>query len=210
MNFLSFQHTFAQFPVISILEIEKAFPGFDRNALTRWQRKGYLEKIRSGFYRLATRPISGEGESFFIANRIYNPSYVSLQSAMSWYGFIPEGVFTITSVSTRKTQVFKTSAGHFSYRSIRRELFFGYRLVSFGNIRVKMADPEKTLLDFLYLNPHLDSAAHFFELRLNMWELGEKVRIEEINKYLKLFDSKALTARVNKFTQFLENNAVTF
>lgn len=65
------------------------------NALTRWQKKGYLKKIRSGFYRLTNRPIKGEADLFFIANRIYTPSYISLQPALRWYNFIPEGVFTI-------------------------------------------------------------------------------------------------------------------
>lgn len=207
MTFLEFQRTFSAFPVISVVEIGKAFPGFDRNALTRWQRKGYIEKIRSGYYRLA-KPVAGEGELFFAANRIYAPSYVSLQSALSWYGFIPEGVFTVTSVSTLKTQSFETPLGHFSYRSVRKDLFFGYRMETFGDIRAKVAHPEKALLDFLYLTPHLCDADHFHELRLNFWEIQSQCNLKRLETYLKLFDSGALSARADKFIQFLKEHAV--
>ena len=209
MTFLEFQNTFSHMPVIPVIEIEKAFPGFDRNALTRWQKKGYLEKIRSGFYRLTNRPLRGEAELFFIAKRIYAPSYISLQSALRWYDLIPEAVFTITSVTSRKTENFQTPAGHFSYRTIRRDLFFGYRMDKFENFRVKIADPAKALLDFLYLHPHLDSEDHFFELRLNFWELQEKLNFEDYQNYLQLFSSKSLESRAKKLIQFLKSHDVT-
>ena len=176
--------------------------------MTRWQKKGYLEKIRSGFYRLTNRPIQGEEDLFLIANRIYAPSYISLQSALRWYDFIPEGVFTTTSVTTRKTEEFQTPVGNFSYRSLRRDLFFGYRLEKRGNFRFKIADPAKALLDFLYLHTHLDSEDHYFELRLNFWELEEKLNLKNFEAYLQLFSSKALTARTEKFIKFLKDHDV--
>ena len=209
MIFLEFQNTFSSLPVISVIEIEKAFPGFDRNALTRWQKKGYLEKIRSGFYRLTNQELKGDADLFFIANRIYAPSYISLHSALRWYDFIPEGVFTITSVTTRKTDDFSTPVGHFSYRSIRRDLFFGYRMEAYGAFRFKIADPAKALLDLLYLNPHFDSEDDFFELRLNFWELEEKLDLQDFQAYLQLFSSKALESRAEKLIQFLKNHDVT-
>lgn len=208
MNFLEFQNTFSRLPVISIREIEMAFPGFDRNALARWQRKGYLQKIRNGFYRLASRPIEGERGLFFIANRIYAPSYISLQSAMRWYDFIPEGVFTITSVSTRKTEAFVTPAGNFSFKSVKPSLFFGYRLEQFQEFRVKIADPEKAFLDLLYLNPHFDSFDHFFELRLNFREIREKLDLRKMEAYLRLYSSQMLESRARKFIQFIKENVV--
>ena len=209
MLFVEFINMFSSYPVIPVIEIEKAFPDFDHNALTRWQKKGYLEKVRSGFYRLASLPISGEIDRFFIANRIYAPSYISLQSALWWYGFIPEGVFTVTSVTTRKTENFQTPAGHFTYRSIRRDLFFGYRMEKKEDFGVKMADPAKALLDMLYLHPHLDSADHFFEWRLNFWELKKKLSLQDFQRYLQLFASKSLEERAKNFIQFLNNHDVS-
>ncbi len=208
MTFLEFQKTFANMPVIPVVEIRKAFPRFDRNALTRWQKAGYLVKIRNGFYRLKDSPRKGSSELFFIANRIYQPSYISLQSALSWYGFIPEGVFTITSVSTLKTQNFQTPEGVFAYQTVRKNLFFGYRLEHFGAWRFKIATPGKALLDLLYLNPHLDSEAHFVELRLNFWELKEHFNRREFENYLSLAASPTLTDRAKKFLKFLVSHDV--
>ncbi|HMQ61270.1 MAG TPA: hypothetical protein PKE06_11425 [Flavilitoribacter sp.] len=209
MNYLNFQHAFDRLPVISTREVEKAFPDFDRNALTRWQEKGYLQKIRSGFYRFASRPLKSDSDIFFIANRIYQPSYVSLQSAMRWYDFIPEGVFTVTSVSTLKTIQFSTSVGVFSYRSLKPELFWGYHLEAYGDFRIKIADPAKALLDLLYLNPHLATEDHFFELRLNMMEIKEKLDFHVFEQYLEYFSSPALMARAESFMKFIEAHAFT-
>ncbi len=192
-----------------VVEVEKAFPGFDHNALTRWQQAGYLEKIRNGFYRFAARPVSGERELFFIGNRIYQPSYVSLQSALSWYGFIPEGVFSITSVTTLKTQTFTTSAGNFLYRSLRKDLFFGYRLEAFGNYRFKIADPAKALLDLLYLSPQWNDESHFYELRLNAWEIQEKLNRSDFENYLTVFANQSLTRRAKKLLTLLESHDAT-
>ena len=207
MSFIVFQHAFAEWPVIPVVEIEKVFPGFDRNALTRWQQKGYLQKIRRGYYRLSSLPLKGEEDLFFIANRIYDPSYVSMQSALRWYDFIPEGVFSTTSVTTLKTSEFQTDVGHFAYRNLKPELFWGYRLVKYGAFCIKIADPEKAILDFLYLNPHLDSEDHFHELRLNIPELEKKLDFFVLERYLELFTSKALTGRTQSFIQFVEKYA---
>lgn len=210
MSFLEFQNTFAFLPVIPVVEIEKRFPGFDPNALTRWQKKGYLEKIRNGFYRLTSQSILGDENLFFIANRIYQPSYISLQSALRWYDFISEGVFTTTSVTTRKTQTFVSPKGDFFYRKIRRELFFGYRLENIGGYRFKIADPAKTILDLLYHQPALENEDDFFELRLNIFELRDKLNMEKLDIYLPLFSSKTLERRIEKFKAFLLNNDDTY
>ena len=203
MKFAAFQKQFADLPIVSVVEIEKAFPGFDRNALTRWQEAGFVEKIRNSLYRFSGKPLSGDAELFFIANRIYAPSYVSLQSALSWHGLIPEGVFTVTSVATLKTQYFSTPVGNFAYRKIKPALFLGYHLESFGAFRFKIADPAKALLDLLYLFPNLDSEGHFHELRLNFQELDEKFDTTIFKQYLSAFQSKALETRAKDFLKFL-------
>ena len=209
MTFREFQEAFTKFPVIPTFEIEKVFPGFDRNALTRWQKKGYLEKIRQGYYRITASPINGDGDLFFIANRIYHPSYISLQSALRWYDFIPEGVFMITSITTKKTNIFQTPVGAFQYSNIKKGLFFGYRLEKVGDYYFKIAEPEKAILDLLYLKPHLSSEDDLFELRLNLFEVGERLDFNKMENYLSLFSSKALEKRATIFKKFLLNHDVT-
>ncbi len=209
MTFREFEEKFFAFPVISVAEVEKAFPGFDRNALTRWQGKGYLEKIRQGYYRLTSRLLTGDADRFIVANRIYHPSYVSLQSAMRWYDFIPEGVFTVTSITTLKTTSFETPIGAFQYRNLKKELFFGYRLEKSGEFHFKIADPEKTMLDFLHLHPDAGNEDGLHELRLNVFELKEKINWEKMERYLSLFASKALKGRVELLKKFMMNHDVT-
>ena len=208
MNFLDFQKKLSFLPIISNIEIQKAFPNYDRNALTRWQKKGYIEKIRNGYYRFTQSPIAGNADLFFMANQIYHPSYISLQSAFSFYGFIPEGIFQINSISSKKRQVFNTAYGQFSYHHIKSDYFFGYRLEEYKAFRFKIADPAKAFLDFLYLNPKIKDIADFEGLRLDFWELQEKFDPQTFQNYLTIFDNKALNKRAKLFFTYLADNDV--
>ncbi len=202
MKFLDFQHAFEQFPVIPVGEIEKVFPGFDRNNLLRWQEKGYIEKLRNGFYRFR-KQVPNQEELFLIAGKIYTPSYVSLESALFWYGLIPEAVFTITSVSNLKTQYFDTPVGRFSYRHLKKELLFGLRLEPAGIFHFKIADPVKALLDFLYLRSDIFNAGHIEELRLNRRAVQQYLEQYPVSDYLERFDSHTLTRKVSVLQEML-------
>jgi predicted transcriptional regulator of viral defense system len=204
MNYFEFQKVFKETPVISVSDVKMYFSNFDRNALTRWQNKGYLEKIRNGYYRLADNKPKNEMALFFMANRIYQPSYISLQSALSHYGFIPEGVFTATSITTKRKREFDTLDKTFSYQQIKRELFFGYKLFDFGRFRFKIASPEKAILDFLYCYPQYNSVEDMAGLRWNIFEIKEKIDFEIFAKYLKIFQSKAMNQRVKCFLKYIE------
>lgn len=70
---------------------------------------------------------------------------------MFHYRLIPEGVYTITAITSLKTQDFNTSIGTFFYKHVKPSLMFGYGLVSFENTLYKLAEPEKLILDYLYL-----------------------------------------------------------
>lgn len=101
MRYTVFERYFRPFVVISLAEIRKREPLFDRRRLSEWQEKGLIKKLARGFYVFADEDLS-EAELFLIANSIYSPSYVSLQSALSYHHLIPEGVYTLTSVSAKK------------------------------------------------------------------------------------------------------------
>ena len=109
-------------------------------------RSGLFVKLRNGFYMLKdSRP-----SSYFIANRLYQPSYISLEKALSHYGIIPETVYTITSITTKPTREFKTPQGIFSYQRIKKEAFVGYEPKEMEDATVFFAEPEKALADYLY------------------------------------------------------------
>lgn len=195
MNFIDFQKTFESTPIIPNSEIDIHFPEFERNNLTRWQKKGYLVKIRNGYYRL-NRPIQNQDELFVLAGKIYRPSYISLETALAWYGLIPESVFSITSVTHLKTQSFQTPIGHFEYRHLKKELLFGAILSSCDQYFYKIANPVKALLDFLYLRHDLHEAGHFEELRLDLISLQKLFKKYSMNHYLSAFDSHTLNSKI--------------
>ncbi|NJN33579.1 MAG: hypothetical protein HC817_04325 [Saprospiraceae bacterium] len=116
MNFQVFRTTFKDYPVFSKKEIEKLFPTFDAKNLVNWQKKNYVQKIRNEWYRLNEYSLDTL-TLYFISNQLYNPSYVSLETALSHYGFIPEGVFRITAITTLKTQFFDTSIGFLAIKT---------------------------------------------------------------------------------------------
>lgn len=192
MNWLQFSKSFRGLPVFSIHEIEKRFPGFERENLLNWQKRGYLLKIRNGWYSLADE-IQNLEQVWFVANKIYAPSYISLHAAFAFYGWIPEAVFTITSVSTSKTNFFDTPKGRFSYRSIKPSLFFGYRIATYEGYGIKIAEPEKALLDFLYFHPKLSDESDFESYRLNFSQMREDIDAEQLEDYNSLFGSATLT-----------------
>jgi predicted transcriptional regulator of viral defense system len=198
MQFIDFQNKLSAYHVFSLKDVSKVFPVFNRIQLDRWEKKGYLKKIKRGFYCFSAQELSRDF-LFYAANKIYTPSYVSLEMALKYYSFIPEEIFQITSVSTKKATGFETSIGNFSYRHIKPSLYFGYLLVEAGNQKLLLAEPEKAVLDYLYVNPRLKTAKDFEGMRINTDEFKLRINLEKFNKYLVLFDVKQLTARAHTF-----------
>lgn len=205
MNYHQFYDKLNVFPIFSIREIEKQFPGFDSRRLVEWQEKGYIQKLRNRYYFFTGNSVN-ERYLFFAANELYSPSYVSLESALSWYGFIPEGVFQITSCSTRKTQSFETPLGSFSYRHIKPTLFFGYQLEEWNNHHFAIAEPEKTVIDYLYLHHEIGESNDFESLRWNSTEINNSLSMEKVDKYVSHIGSKALLKRLTILKEFLNVN----
>lgn len=77
------------------------------------------------------------------------PSYISLQTALFYHGIISQIPHTIYAVSLARTKQFKTSFGNISIHHLHPDFFFGYENIGL----IKMATPEKALIDILYLSP---------------------------------------------------------
>lgn len=199
--YFDFQRTFANFPIISIQEIAKSFLHFDKKALVNWQNKGYIQRIRNGYYVFSTT-VKSEEFLFFTANKIYSPSYISFESALAYYGIIPEGVFLQTSATTLKTNYFKTSMGDFSYKKIKNSLFFGYHLVQKNELTYKIATKEKAILDTLYLSENISTLEDFEALRWNK-EILKTLNFKQIQEYLTIIQSKALEKRIQLLISYI-------
>lgn len=124
-------------PMQKILELEK---------------KGKIIRLKRGLY------ISSKGKRclFLTANHIYGPSYVSLESALRYYGLIPEHVESVTSVTVERTKVFENALAVFSYKHLPADYYRqDIRIVLQENGNFLMASPEKALADLIVLTPGL-------------------------------------------------------
>jgi len=201
MNYLAFEKSLREFPVFSIKDIKKRYPGFDNRRLVEWQQKNYIQKIRREYYCFDERN-KDENFLFFAANKIYSPSYVSMESALAFHNLIPEGVFMTTSISTRNTARYNTPVGDFTYSHVKAMLLFGYRLIQNDGLAIKIAEPEKVILDYLYLKK-LNSEDDIDALRLNAIQIKEIVDFHKLDKYQKIFDSKVLNKRIMLFKEII-------
>ena len=154
-----------------------------RLQLARWVKDGRLIRIHKGLYTLAHHYRKVKAESFYIANVLKPHSYVSLQSALAWYGVIPEFVPVVTSVSTARPQSIGTPLGRFEYRHICKGYLWGYQQLKLTDKQAAfVARPEKALLDLVYLTPGGDKREFLEELRLQNLEAINKEVLKEFVK----------------------------
>ena len=155
MKFNDFKRKVAHLPVFSssALAALTEKPEASKVQLSLWKKRGLVQVLRKGLYVLPPEERRIEPGLFYLANQIYAPSYVSLESALSHYGLIPEFVRATTSVTARKTRRFENAFGIFSYRHVMPNGYGGFVSVKESSgLFVLMASPEKALVDFLYYN----------------------------------------------------------
>ncbi len=193
MDFLTFKQQFFDLACFNVNQVYAWRPGFDRNNLSRWVQKGYLVRLRQGWYAFPEYR-NKPGYALYFANRIYSPSCISLHTALSHYGIIPEATFQITSITTLKTRSFSNAFGEYTYKSVKPALFFGFVLKELPDGRTfRLATPEKALIDLLYLYPEYNTARELQNLRLDddymqssfNWHLLSKYAIKTGKKMLK-------------------------
>ena len=203
MKFRDFQRQVRDLPAFNLNDIRKLDPDFHRQQLSDWLNRGYIQSLAGGYYLLAEAQVD-EGRLFMLANRMYEPSYISRESALAHYLIIPESVLGITSVSSRKTRQLDSKWGRFSYRRIKPTLMFGYRVVERGRmIKYKIATLEKAVLDYLYWNTRISLPDDFEGLRWHRQELVGLTDNPLFKKYLKIFNNKALERRVRLLLEYI-------
>ena len=204
MNYTKLKNFLKDYTIFSLNNIKMIDSSFYRRRLNEWQDKGYIKKIIRGYYIFSDLEIN-EYVLFEIANKIYNPSYISSEMALSYYHFIPESVYGITSVSTRRTYSFKTPIAEFIYKTVKPQLFFGYNLIKYNNKYIKIASLEKAILDYFYLHSDIKGENDFASLRLNKEIFLKEFNEEKLNKFLERFAQKSLTKRIESFGEFMKN-----
>ncbi|MBQ7575833.1 MAG: hypothetical protein IJT26_04790 [Bacteroidales bacterium] len=196
MDYLTFRERMSRMGCFNINQLQLWEKDFDRNNLTRWCRKGLLVKLRNEFYAFPEfRQVPDA--SRYVANLIYSPSYISLHSALAFYGMIPEEVVQVTSVTTLRTARFENPFGSFHYQNVKTPLYFGFEIKLMQDGRgLKLATPEKALLDLLYLYPFYNTEQEMEDLRLDGDYLQGEFNWERMFEYLSIIGSKALNRRV--------------
>lgn len=182
-----------------------------KNQLVKWIKSGEVICLRKGFYTLNNEDRSAGLSNKLVANVIYHPSYLSLEYALSFYDMIPEAVFSVTSVTPKKTQAFSNPLGEFLYKSIKKELFFGYVSVKdeFG-CEILIASPEKALLDFFYFKTpaNIKVTGPYFEESLRLQNM-EMIDEKKFVQFAKKFNSRKMDKIVGAFLKWKETAQVS-
>ncbi len=181
---------------LSIFTTNEAARQFDvkrrtaESFLTYNVKKGAIIRLKAGLFTFTACP-AGE---FSVANRLYLPSYISLDSALSYHHLIPETIYAVTSITSKATREFKALDRLFSYNKIKTAAFTGYNLISTGGETVYLADLEKAVADFLYF---VYLGKKLYNDRLD-WS---KINWTKLEPYLRLFSQKKLI----KFAKLMKN-----
>jgi len=196
MNYIQFKNRFFNMGCFSIHQVYAWQSEFDKSNITRWVKRHLLVRLKNGYYSFPEY-LNQADFRYFVSNRIYCPSYVSLHTALAFYGMIPEAVIPVSAVGALKKAKFENAFGTFSYRQIASELMFGYDIKPFsGNHALLFAQPEKALLDLLYLYPFYNTSKELEELRLDEDFMQQDFNMERFLGYARQFQSKALVKRM--------------
>jgi len=196
VRYIEFRDSFHDLIVFNTHELLVKHPEFHINRLSEWKRKGYIVALRKGYYIFADIEIN-HYIHFLIANTLYQPSYISLETALSYHNLIPGIVYTNTSVTTRLPKRFHNEIGFYTYNQIKPAAFRDYQLLPIPHYtrKVKMASPEKALLDYVYLHPELKTVDDFLSLRLNSDTLNQ-LNLEQLQTLVAPFKQKIIPVKV--------------
>lgn len=203
MKYFDIKQKLSQLKVFSVEDLFIIDPNFRIETLYEWEKKNWVIKLRNKKYIFPDYKPKGY-DLYLIANKIYYPSYVSLELALNHYSVIPEAVMRITSVTTNKTLTVETPIGGFDYQSLDTRLFFGYQIITTDKISFKIASLAKAIVDYFYLHPQIIQIADIQSLRLNEELLKENLNKRELTQILSVFNNETLTTRIKTLTDYLQ------
>ena len=113
---------------------------------------GEVLRICRGLYCLDKRYLRNQMNPLELAQRIHGPSYISLESGLSYHGWIPEAVYAVTNASMERSRSFATPLGIFSFTRIPQSQFYAgvNRIETENGGSFFMAEPLKALADYVY------------------------------------------------------------
>jgi len=182
------------------IEKDRSYLGM---VLHRYEKGGKLIRLKKGVYATSIyvekMKNRGEIEVFtdFLANFLYSPSYLSLETILYRHNILTEIPVNFTSVTKNKTAVFTNKLGNFIYHKIKPSLFCGFEPSEESSFSLLKTGKAKALFDFLYLRKNiLPNKTAVRELRLNTGHLS-RADIAELKKYAALEGSKKMKEILN-------------
>jgi len=127
-----------------------------KNKIANLEQEGKIIRLKRGMF-VVTPKISRKALSIeLIANHLYGHSYVSMETALRYYGLIPEKVYTIRSMTTNRSKKFENNIANFEYTTIGKEYYpIGIKQQIENDCTFFIATPEKALCDIIVATPHL-------------------------------------------------------
>lgn len=132
--------------------IESLYPELkSANKKVTWlEKQGVIIRLKRGLYVVNPEHSGKTLSSELIANHLYTPSYISMSTALRYYGLIPEAVYVHQSMAVKHSRSFQTPVGSYDYKYISREAFsIGVRSMHKGDYAFLIASPEKALCDLI-------------------------------------------------------------
>jgi len=210
MKYREFREKVRQYPYFraNIFENVSKHPAYLRSQVVAWIKKGYIWQLKRGIYTLNNDDRSCELTDYVLSNALCSPSYISLESALSFYGIIPEGVYAITALTTKKTQQYNNPKGQFLYRHIKNTAFSGYTRHedSAGNYYM-IALKEKAIVDFLYFKMReiKSYSEDIFEHSFRFQNL-EDIDVKQLLWYTSLYNKKKLSGLLQTLIKYMEKH----
>ena len=180
------------FTLDDILKIFEIRSNTAKSLLARLKKRNVISSLTKGKYQfLMARKIP---EDFLVANFLYSPSYVSLESALSYYGLIDQFPYQITSVTFKKNKTIETENKKFVYNHVKETFFVDYKKTQEEYL---IASPQKAVFDLIYLVYKGGRAKSILDL-LNL-DRGE-LKKENLKDYF-----NNLAKNDSKFLSFCKN-----
>lgn len=194
-----------QKPIFSAKDLKMAGFKIFPYQLSIWQKQGYIKKLAAGLYVFSSAKVSDEA----IANKLREPSYISLEYALYYYGLIPDVPKHITCVTTRRTQTYNISGKLYIYQHVKPKLFTDFIMNEAGiysgiGKRFFIATKEKAIVDFFYLNgKRLETTDDFEGARFNENDLKNDFDWSGAFAVAHAFGNAALEKRLQNFKKYI-------
>ena len=132
--------------------IESLYPELkSANKKVTWlEKQRIIIRLKRGLYVVNPEYSGKTLSSELVANHLYAPSYISMSTALRYYGLIPEAVYVHQSMTVKHARNFQTPVGNYDYKYISRKAFpIGVRSMNKGDYAFLIASPEKALCDLI-------------------------------------------------------------